>query len=50
MNNRLQGIMVNTFQDVLSTAQREGVDMRTAAYLLAVDRVAEAGRTLGVYP
>ena len=50
VNNRLQGIMVNTFQDVLSTAQREDVDMRTAAYLLAVDRVAEAGRTLGVYP
>jgi glutamate dehydrogenase/leucine dehydrogenase len=31
-------------------AEREEVDMRTAAYLLAVDRVAQATALRGLYP
>ncbi|MEI7556846.1 Glu/Leu/Phe/Val dehydrogenase [Candidatus Chlorohelix sp.] len=49
-NNRLQQIMVRSFNDVLRLADLHKVDMRTAAYILAVGRVAEATRTRGIYP
>ena len=50
VNDRLQRIMSQAFSDVLRTAQDERVDMRTAAYMLAVARVDEARRTRGLYP
>jgi glutamate dehydrogenase (NAD(P)+) len=50
VNERLQKLMHQAFSEVLSTAQREKVDMRLAAYILAVSRVAEATRTRGLYP
>jgi glutamate dehydrogenase (NAD(P)+) len=49
-NNRLQQIMVRSFNDVLRLADLHKVDMRTAAYILAVGRVAEATKTRGIYP
>ncbi len=42
--------MVRSFREVRDTAARERVDMRTAAYILAVGRVAEASLVGGVYP
>ena len=42
--------MVRGFDDVATVAQREGCDLRTAALLLAVGRVAEAIRLRGIYP
>jgi glutamate dehydrogenase (NAD(P)+) len=42
--------MVNAFQNVLRIAQERRVHMRTAAYLLSVDRVAQATTTRGIYP
>jgi len=50
VNTRLKGIMTRSFAEVLAIQQRERVDMRTAAYMLAVARVAEASRTRGLYP
>lgn len=50
VNRRLQHIMTRSFQEVREVAAREGVDMRTAAYILAVGRVAEATLVRGVYP
>lgn len=50
INQRLQEIMVHAFAEVWDTAQKEKVDLRTAAYLLAVRRVAEAMRVRGLYP
>ena len=50
VNDKLHGVMCKAFGDTLAMAEREKVDMRTAAYLLAVARVAEAGLTTGVYP
>ena len=50
VNDRLYKIMCQAFNDVLETAQRDKVDMRTAAYMLAVSRVAEATRARGLYP
>ena len=50
INARLKEIMVKSFNDVLEMAKRQKVDMRTAAYMVAVSRVAEATLTRGIYP
>ena len=50
VNGKLKGIMTRSFAEVLDIHLRERVDMRTAAYMLAVSRVAEASRTRGLYP
>jgi glutamate dehydrogenase (NAD(P)+) len=50
VNHRLKEIMVRSFHEVKDIAARERVDMRTAAYMLAVGRVAEATLVRGVYP
>ena len=50
VNGRLRDIMVRSFQEVRDIAAKERVDMRTAAYILAVGRVAEATLVRGVYP
>ncbi|MBI3287662.1 MAG: glutamate dehydrogenase, partial [Chloroflexi bacterium] len=50
INKRLEAIMVRSFQDVLNVSQEKKVDMRVAAYIRAIDRVAEATLTRGIYP
>ena len=50
VNSKLTAIMVRSFSEVVAMAEREEVDMRTAAYLLAVDRVAQATELRGLYP
>jgi glutamate dehydrogenase (NAD(P)+) len=50
INARLKEIMVKSFTDVLDMSNRHKVDMRTAAYMVAVARVAEATLTRGIYP
>jgi glutamate dehydrogenase (NAD(P)+) len=50
VNEKLKDIMVRAFQEVLAVARREQCDMRTAAYLLAVRRVADAMEMRGLYP
>ncbi len=50
VNEKLRGIMVKAFDETLAIAQREDCDMRTAAYLLAVERVADATTMRGLYP
>jgi glutamate dehydrogenase/leucine dehydrogenase len=50
VNSKLTAIMVRSFGEVLAMAERESVDMRTGAYLLAVDRVADATALRGLYP
>jgi glutamate dehydrogenase (NAD(P)+) len=50
VNTRLTGIMQRAFREVLATAQRESVDMRTAALITGIGRVAEAKRRRGVFP
>ena len=42
--------MVKAFGEVLEVARREQVNMRTAAYLVAVKRVADAMELRGLYP
>jgi glutamate dehydrogenase (NAD(P)+) len=50
VNDKLKGIMVKAFQETLAIARREQCYMRTAAYLLAVERVADATMMRGLYP
>jgi glutamate dehydrogenase (NAD(P)+) len=50
VNEKLREIMVRSFQETLTIARREQIYMRTAAYLLAVKRVAEATELRGLYP
>jgi glutamate dehydrogenase (NAD(P)+) len=50
VNAKLKDIMVRAFGETLHLAQREEVNMRTGAYLLAVQRVADATSMRGLYP
>ena len=49
VNERLQEIMVNSFDAVVAYAAKHDVDNRTAAYMLALDRVAFAIKLRGIY-
>jgi glutamate dehydrogenase (NAD(P)+) len=46
---RLQDIMCASFNELVKYADRHGVDTRTAAYMLAIDRVAYDTRMRGIY-
>jgi glutamate dehydrogenase (NAD(P)+) len=49
VNDRLTDIMVRSFSNVLEVSQRYRVNMRIAAYTLAIDRVAAVHRLRGMY-
>jgi glutamate dehydrogenase (NAD(P)+) len=49
VNGRLEEIMVNSFKDVVGYAEKHNVHNRLAAYMLAIDRVAFALQTRGIY-
>jgi glutamate dehydrogenase (NAD(P)+) len=50
VNAKLNDIVSRAFEETWETAQTRGVPMRVAAYGLAVQRVAEATITRGIYP
>jgi glutamate dehydrogenase (NAD(P)+) len=50
VNDKLHEIMTRAFASTLEASLREQVNMRTAAYLLAVQRVADATSVRGLYP
>ncbi|MEM3072876.1 MAG: Glu/Leu/Phe/Val dehydrogenase [Candidatus Bathyarchaeia archaeon] len=50
VNQRLEKKMVEVFGDVYRLAQEKKESMRTAAYMIAVSRVAEAHIKLGLFP
>ena len=49
VNERLTDIMCRSFADVLNLSTLHKVDMRTAAYMLSISRVATVHRLRGVY-
>jgi glutamate dehydrogenase (NAD(P)+) len=49
VNERLEAKMCEAYNAVLQTAVRYKVDMRTAAYLVAINRVATVTRLRGMY-
>jgi len=42
--------MVNAFAEVLEISKKRKVEMRDAAYMLAINRVAKAMMIRGIYP
>ena len=49
VNERLEAKMVEAFDVVLKTAQKYKVDMRAAAYIVAINRVATVTKLRGMY-
>lgn len=50
VNLRLRDLMERAFEGVWTEHQKRKIHMRTAAYVVAVSRVAEAHRLRGLYP
>ena len=49
VNQRLEAKMVEAFDDVLKTSLKYKTDMRTAAYIVAINRVATVTKMRGMY-
>ena len=49
VNQRLERIMVNSFEEVASMAGRHGINLRIGAYMLAIERVSAVHRLRGMY-
>ena len=49
VNEQLKDIMVESFDGVVSFAEKHHVNNRIAAYMLAIDRVAFTIRQRGIY-
>jgi glutamate dehydrogenase (NAD(P)+) len=50
ITQRLRSLMTGAFAEVRGLATARGVDLRRAATMLGVQRVAEAKRLRGLYP
>jgi glutamate dehydrogenase (NAD(P)+) len=50
VNHKLQELMDRAFEAVYAVHQERKIDMRRAAYVVAVSRVAQAHRLRGLYP
>ena len=50
VNGKLEVKIVKAFNDVFELSKKQKVDMRTAALMLGIGRVAEAIKTLGLWP
>jgi glutamate dehydrogenase (NAD(P)+) len=50
VNDKLEGMMVKAFNDVWAMAEKHKVNLRVAAYMLAVSRVAEAFQERELFP
>jgi glutamate dehydrogenase (NAD(P)+) len=50
VNRQLETVMYNAFHEVLEMSQREKVNMRNAAYMLAIKRIADAMEARGIFP
>ena len=50
VNKYLEAIMVKAFKEVHAQAKKYKTHMRTGAYCLAIDRVADATRVRGIFP
>lgn len=50
VNEKLREIIVRSFGEVWAMHETAGCDLRTAAYLVAVERVASATAMRGIYP
>jgi glutamate dehydrogenase (NAD(P)+) len=49
VNERLRDVMIRAFTDVVTYSKQHDVNLRTASYMLSIDRVAAVHRLRGVY-
>jgi glutamate dehydrogenase (NAD(P)+) len=49
VNSRLEQVMVKAFESVVKMSEKHNVNLRTGAYLVAIDRVARVYRMRGVF-
>ena len=47
VNDKLKRILINSYQQVCQLADEQKISMRTAAFMVGVERVAEATRLRG---
>ncbi len=47
VNDRLEEVMINSFQDVVAFGEKHRVNNRTAAYMLALERVGLCDQAAG---
>jgi glutamate dehydrogenase/leucine dehydrogenase len=50
VRSKLFSSMVKVFSEVWASSEKQQIDMRTAAYSLAVQRIAEAIQHRGIFP
>ena len=50
IQQRLKEIMTDIFNSVLSMSREKKIDMRMAAWMLGISRIAEAQKIRGLYP
>lgn len=50
VNKNLNRILCKSFEEVWSFSKEKKIDMRTGAYMLAIERVAEAHKQRGIFP
>ena len=50
VDSKLEHHMVNAFNRVWETHEKEKIDMRQAAYMVAIARVVEAYKYRGIFP
>ncbi len=48
--SKLNEKLISAYRNTRDLAEKEKIDMRTAAYMIAIGRVAEATRTRGIFP
>jgi glutamate dehydrogenase (NAD(P)+) len=50
VNSGLEDTMVSAYQEVWTIARRDAIDLRTAAMVSAIDKIARTYRDLGIFP
>jgi glutamate dehydrogenase (NAD(P)+) len=50
INERLYGLLSRAFHEVVEVAEERRIDMRTAAMVLGLSRVADAMKLRGLFP
>jgi glutamate dehydrogenase (NAD(P)+) len=50
VNRQLRRVLIKAYDEVLRTRGQFNTDMRTAAQITAIRRVADAAATRGIYP
>jgi glutamate dehydrogenase (NAD(P)+) len=42
--------MVHAYEEIREIREEKGVDMRTAAFVSAIDKIAKSYRQMGIFP